>query len=123
MLVNQKITALRKDKGMSMSDLAAAAGVTQTSVSRYESGKIKKIDEDKLVKIARALGVSLEELVGEDPLYRKQTIRGPYIHGAADMVTVQDDKDKALLFSFHNLTESRQDLVLELSRALETGQV
>lgn len=119
MLVSQKITAIRKDKGMSMTELAAASGIAQTSISRYESGKIKKIEEDKLVKIANALGVSYDELIKGDPLYEKQGTRGPYSH-RKDHAAVQDEMDEALLLSFHNMPGETKEIVLQLCRVLET---
>ena len=119
MLVSQKIAVLRKEKGMSMTDLAIATGITQTSISRYENGKIKKIEETKLVKIAEALGVTYEELVKGDPVYEKKTVRGPYAR-KTEQVDVQDELDKDLLFSFHNLSGDTKAIVLQLCRVLET---
>ncbi len=113
MLVNKKISALRKEKGMSMTDLARATGITQTSISRYESGKIKKIEEDKLARIADALGVSLEELTGKDPVYEKSTVRGPYTK-RGEKISVQDEYDEDLLFTFHQLSDEKKLATLNL---------
>lgn len=51
----------RKRRGLSMSDLAKAAGTTKSNISYWESGKwLPKADQ--LQPLAEALGVSYEDL-------------------------------------------------------------
>lgn len=111
MLVNRKIASLRRKKGLSMEELADAAGIGRTTISRYESGKIKKIELDKLTKIADALDVSVDSLTEDDPVYESYTGRAPY-EKRNGSVMVQDELDEDLLFSFHRLSpELRKNLV------------
>lgn len=57
-----RFVELRKKMGLSQQELADAAGVTQASISNYESGKqIPSVNTAD--KIASALGVSLNELL------------------------------------------------------------
>jgi transcriptional regulator with XRE-family HTH domain len=59
-----RITALRKQKDMSQTDLAKAAGVSREIIGRYERGEaLPSIEVAK--HIADAFGVSLDYLVGE----------------------------------------------------------
>jgi transcriptional regulator with XRE-family HTH domain len=58
------ITNLRKEKNWSQTDLATKSEVSREMVSKYERG-IATPSVDAAKKIANALGVSLDYLVGE----------------------------------------------------------
>ncbi len=49
----------RLDKNLSQIQLAALAGVSQKTVSRYESGRLKRADWQNTQAIATALNVEL----------------------------------------------------------------
>lgn len=64
MNLGERIAALRKQKDMSQTDLAKAAGVSREIIGRYERSEASpSIDVAK--KIAAAFDVSLDYLVGE----------------------------------------------------------
>jgi transcriptional regulator with XRE-family HTH domain len=64
MNLGDRITTLRKQKDMSQTDLAKAAGVSREIIGRYERGEaLPSIEVAK--KIADAFAVSLDYLVGE----------------------------------------------------------
>jgi len=54
------IRALRQRRGWRQEDLAAAAGVSQSVVSRIELGQLESVPVFKLVAVARALGASVD---------------------------------------------------------------
>lgn len=58
-----RIKELRKQKGLSQKTLAELCGVHQTAVSQWEKGRTTP-DLDSLKKLANALGVSVEILLG-----------------------------------------------------------
>lgn len=58
-----RLTALRMARGMNQSDLATALGVKQPTVSYYESQNGHP-QADVLAKLARALKVTVDELLG-----------------------------------------------------------
>ena len=121
MLVSQKIRSLREKKGMSMTDLALATGITQTSISRYENGQIKKIDQEKLNKIAEVLDISLDELIKDDPVYSSnQMVRGPYVK-EGERAMIHDDIDESLLIAFHQLSEGSKYLIVQLAQTIAAG--
>ncbi len=60
--IGRKIHALRAMRGMSQMALSRAADIEQRYVSRYENGKWHAIHPDHLVRLADALGVTLDEL-------------------------------------------------------------
>jgi len=63
MTLGQHITALRKDKKLSQSELGKKAGTSGDLIGRYERDKVKPSIE-VIIKIADALNVSIDYLVG-----------------------------------------------------------
>lgn len=65
--LGQRIVRLRAERGLSQSQLATFAGVSQGYIWRLEAGQYKHPSADKLAAIARVLHVSLDELRGVPP--------------------------------------------------------
>lgn len=63
MKFNERLKELRKELGLTQSDVGKHLGVGRTTVSEYESGKIVP-KQDNLVKLASFLGVSVDYLTG-----------------------------------------------------------
>jgi len=63
-----RVIALREARGWSQADLAYAADVTRSYMSRLESGDYREPSIWKLQRIARALDLSLDERVAIDPV-------------------------------------------------------
>lgn len=70
-----KIKELRKEKKLSQKALADLCGVHQTAVSQWEKGRTTP-DLDSLKKLAKALGVSVEILIGGEVLQDENKIPG-----------------------------------------------
>lgn len=68
-----RIHRLRKDQGITQVQLAEQLGVSQQTVTAYESGK-RRVPISHLQRLAALLGASIEELIGEEP---KSVKRGP----------------------------------------------
>jgi transcriptional regulator with XRE-family HTH domain len=111
MLTSQKITEIRKSKGMSMVELSTKTGITQASISRYESGKIRKINSENLAKIAEALEVSVEDLTEGDSAYTAEL--RPY-ERQKELTSVQDEDDEKMLFAFHMLPKEAKSSVIQI---------
>ncbi|MBY0324122.1 MAG: helix-turn-helix domain-containing protein [Reyranella sp.] len=62
--VGERITALRKAKGLSQTELGTAIGVTFQQVQKYEKG-MNRISGSRLQDAARALDVPVSALFGE----------------------------------------------------------
>lgn len=62
MSLGENISQYRRNKGMSQGDLAAALEVSRQSVSKWENNAAVP-ELDKLVKMSRLFGISLDELV------------------------------------------------------------
>ena len=58
-----RIARLRRDKGMTQTEIADALGVSQPVVSDYENDVIG-LDGTRIVQLAQILGVSTDEILG-----------------------------------------------------------
>ena len=64
MSLNSKVRKLRDKLGVTQVQLAKMSGITPATVSRIESGQIRELKSEALRRLARALGVSVEYLIG-----------------------------------------------------------
>lgn len=61
--MGRRIKRLREAKGLSQRSLAARARVTQGLIHLLETGKVQDVRSQAVVRIARALGVSVTRLL------------------------------------------------------------
>lgn len=59
----EKIKAIREDKGISRYRLSQMTGISESTLSRYERGIIKKISIDNLKKICEALEIDVSKII------------------------------------------------------------
>ncbi len=62
MTVNEKIRALRKERGLSQEDLAEKLSVSRQAVSKWESGETTP-EVSKLIELSRIFQISLDDLL------------------------------------------------------------
>lgn len=65
-MLSEKIKSLRKEKGLSLEQLADSIGTSRQTVHRYETGVISNIPHEKIEALARALGTTPSSLMGWD---------------------------------------------------------
>lgn len=61
--IANNLRKLRKAKGLSQERLARLANIANNTIVKIEAGKNKNPTLDTLKKIAKALGVSIEDLI------------------------------------------------------------
>lgn len=67
--VGDNIRARRKQLGMSAEELAEMAGLSPTTIYRYESGEIKDLKTNKLIPVAKALRTTpVDLMMGEEAI-------------------------------------------------------
>lgn len=67
-----RIKALRKEKDLSITDFAASIGIHRQRIQDIEAGKVKKVQQDILLKCSEVYGVSLNWLMtGDGEMYAK----------------------------------------------------
>ncbi|MFB7088026.1 helix-turn-helix domain-containing protein [Streptomyces sp. NPDC056296] len=76
--VGPRLRALRRDRGITLTDLSAATGVSESTLSRLESGQ-RRATLELLLPLARIYDVPLDDLVGAprtgDPRIHLKPIR------------------------------------------------
>lgn len=68
MTIGERLKAIRLKRKKTLEETAEAIGVTATSISKYETNRIKNIPQNKLEGLAGYFDVSLSYILGlEDP--------------------------------------------------------
>jgi len=62
-MIGDNVQKLRKKNGLTQDKLARKADIPYTTLTKLESNVVKKPSVQTVAKIARALGVSIEELI------------------------------------------------------------
>lgn len=71
MTLGERVRTARERAGLSSNELARMVGTSQPSVTRIESGETPKPNVFVVAAIAKALGVTVDELIGDQPLKPK----------------------------------------------------
>lgn len=66
MTIGERIAQLRERRGMDITDLASASGLSSSYISQIENGKRSNLTLSTLEALASGLGVTLSELVAVD---------------------------------------------------------
>lgn len=62
--IKDVIHSKRIEHGMTMKDLATAVGVSEGTISRWESGEISNMRRDKVARLGKILDIPVEQLMG-----------------------------------------------------------
>ena len=71
--LGERIAQLRKEQNLTQAQLAEAIGTTQQQIASYEIARLR-VPASMLSRLARALGIGIEALIGEE---EKPAKRGP----------------------------------------------
>lgn len=76
MNIGEKIKVRREELGLTMKALADKIGVSEGTVSRWESGEIANMRRDKIYNLSKALNMPVSEIMGwselpDDPRFRR----------------------------------------------------
>lgn len=101
----QRISTLRKERGLTLEQVADVVGVGKSTVRKWETGMIANMKRDKIASLAKALGTTPEYLMGWDE--KKSSPSEPTL----------TEGEKVLLDLFNRVPEDQQQLVLQMIRA------
>ena len=62
----ERLNQLKKQQGLTLSDLAARTGLAQGTINKIMSGALQRIKQDKLELLANALNVDVQYLTNEN---------------------------------------------------------
>lgn len=94
---------LRKACGLTMKELGRSVGVAESTISLYETGKHEP-DIQTMLRIAAALGVSVDELLGDSIPVQQNATRS---EATALMAQLTDD-ELALVLSYAEYIKSQR---------------
>lgn len=99
MEVKDILKSRRKDLGLTMLQVATACGVSEGTVSRWESGEIENMRRDKIQALATVLKMDPAIIMGWRPL--------------ADL-TVLSDEEERIIELYRLAPEGRRDSIRAL---------
>jgi transcriptional regulator with XRE-family HTH domain len=80
-VVGQNLQRIRKSRGISQTALGEALGISFPQIQKYETG-INRVSASALYEMARALGVSLDDLFsGAEQIFSNDPTREPNLAG------------------------------------------
>ena len=101
----QRIKELRKEKGLTLEQVADIVGVGKSTVRKWETGMIANMKRDKIASLAKALGTTPEYLMGWEE--KKSSPNEQAL----------TEGEKTMLELFRLVPEDQQQLVLQMIRA------
>jgi len=66
-LFGDRLKQMRLEKDVQQKEIALLLGITKSTMSLYEAGKVK-VPPDKLQKLAEFFGTTTDYLLGKDPI-------------------------------------------------------
>ncbi len=97
----ERLSELRKKRGLSQEELAGKLGTQGPAIGRYERGVAKPTIE-VASKIARILGVSLDYLVGNTDMELDKTV----IDRVLEIQSLPDEDKGHILYTLDNLLQN-----------------
>ncbi|WP_277301168.1 helix-turn-helix domain-containing protein [Veillonella montpellierensis] len=89
------IRELRKNNGLTMKEVAKRVGVSEATISRWESGQIANMKRDKIALLADTLHINPSDILGIDE-YRQGYYTDPEVAEYANKL--KNNPDMRLLF-------------------------
>ena len=122
MSIGMNIKNLRKEKNMTLQQIADIMGCSPQLISQYESGKrIPKLPTIR--KIAAALGVYISDLVDDWSKFSQEEINEDWENGSTGSIPHKkaielggyqvNDSEKPLLDNYRQLNQAGQDKAIE----------
>lgn len=96
--VGKRIKSRRKQLGLTQKQLGELVGLSEGSVSRYESGSIKDAPTQKLNDFAKALSIEVAWIIG----FKAETDKFQMAHDLVDRIQELDDKTGVKLINIVN---------------------
>ena len=103
MTVGEKIKALRKEKGLTQTELGEKLGVQKNAVSKWETGRVDDIPGSKIRAMAALFGVSPAHLIDDD---EEESVRF-------------DDFTYAMFNETRDLPEEKKQMLLEMAKFMK----
>lgn len=91
-MIGERLKELRIEKDLLQKDLAEKIGITQQSISFYESGR-REPDNELLIKFANFFNVSIDYLLGRTDIRNIEEVHTIAAHHDGDEYTEEELKE------------------------------
>jgi transcriptional regulator with XRE-family HTH domain len=105
----ERLAQLRKAAGFTQAELAAELGLTQRNIAYYE-GETQHPPGSLLVQIAKALGVTTDELLGAIPIRRAGRPASTRLQRRLSAIEKLEPKEKRQIMAFLDTFIEREQL-------------
>ena len=105
MTIGQRIKRARENKNMTLDEVAKRCNTTKQTIFKYENEIVTNIPYEKIILLAKALGITPAYLMGWDEK-----------ENSLDELQLTEG-EKMLLDLFNRVPEDQQHLVLQMIRA------
>lgn len=129
MNVGERMRAIRKQKQMSADELARKIGVSRSTIFRYEKGDIEKVPIEIVAKVADALDIKPEQLMGLKPasiadsvhniVTRLHPARQEKVYNYADNQLKEQQNENVI--SLDDERQERQPMLLHIAGTVSAG--
>lgn len=109
METNDLIKLRRLELDMTMKELAAKVGVSEGTISRWESGDIANMKRDKIAALAKALEVPPAVLMDWEEYDAEQLQKNKEAKQLYDLATVSDIKNVEIALDLLRKLENKQE--------------
>lgn len=94
----------RLELGLTMKEVSDAVGVSEATVSRWESGDIANMRRDKIFALAKKLGISPLTIMGEE----SSPVGHDFLKQFIDVVSTMTEEEKEDLRNYMNFILSKR---------------
>lgn len=108
--ISKKLKNRRKEIGLTMLELAQKVGVSEATISRWESGDIANMRRDKIASLANALQVTPAFIMGWDETEPLSAIK----HSPEEITL--DDFSYAMYNEMKELSEEDKKALLDMAK-------
>lgn len=114
MEIKDIIKTRRITLGITQAQLAAAVGVSEATVSRWESGDISNMKRSRIAALAKALQISPSVIMGWDEEIEKAEDLGYRVDALQKETapTVTDERNLEMLSLLSRLTPEQKEMLL-----------
>lgn len=111
MLFGEKVKQLRKEKGLTQTELAEAVGVTLRTVQNYEGKNLFPKNQDVVNKLCRVLDTTPDYLISDDDIFVNEAHEkgGTRYRRSAEKAV----SEITALFAGGQLSEHDRDMVMK----------
>ncbi|WP_294412757.1 helix-turn-helix transcriptional regulator [uncultured Ruminococcus sp.] len=111
MLFGEKVKQLRKEKGLTQTELAEAVGVTLRTVQNYEGKNLFPKNQDVVNKLCKVLDTTPDYLISDDDVFINEAHDKGGTKGRQNAERII--KEVSALFSGGDLSDADRDNVMK----------